>query len=428
MKLLNQSFLKDGAGYVSLIAEDGEDMYTLYNLIAVNDYLRTSTVRNVVREKANGTSSKDRIVMNLTLEIETIEFDPEKCSLRVKGRNNEENEHVKKGQYHTLEVELNRQFTLEKTFWDSMFRDTLDVACDPVKGSEMAAIVMQEGLAHVCLITPSMTLTMARIEKKIVKKGGAAKNNSHDAGRTLFFKEIYDAMNKHINMDAMKVIIIGGLDVTRTDFMNYMKKNGESLQDVNITRNQKKILQAHASSGHKNAIDEILGKEEVQSKLSDMKAAGEVQALKKFNEKLSKDPDWACYGYNHVQYADVLLLIDELLIIDSLFQNADFNKRRQYVQLVESVREHGGKVFLFSNLHVSGQKLNLYSGIAAVLRAPLVDYEFESDATSNQSNVFRVPSYSAQSNLRDDSDDDDNDDDELDEQTQEEMRSLGLLL
>ena len=427
MKLLQQNFLKDGAGYVTLIAEDGEDMYTLYNLIAVNDYLRTSTVRNVVREKANGATSKDRIVMNLTLEIETIEFDPEKCSLRVKGRNSEENEHVKKGQYHTLEVELNRQFTLEKTLWDSMFRDTLEVACDPVKGSEIAAIVMQEGLAHVCLITPSMTLTMARIEKKIVKKGGAAKNSSHDTGRTLFFKEIYDAINKHIDMDAMKVIIIGGLDVTRTDFINYMKKNGESLQDVNITRNQKKILQAHASSGHKHAIDEILGKEEVQSRLSDMKATGEVQALKKFNEKLSKDPDWACYGYNHVLYADVLLLIDELLIIDSLFQNADFNKRRQYVALVESVREHGGKVFLFSNLHVSGQKLNLYSGIAAVLRAPLVDYEIPSEASSNQSdlNVFRVPSY--QSNLVDSDSDDDNDL-ELDERTQEEMRSMGLLL
>lgn len=427
MKLIRQNFLKDGAGFVTLIAEDGEDMYTLYNLIAVNDNLRTSTVRNVVREKANGATSKDRIVMNLTLEIETIEFDPEKCSLRVKGRNTEENEHVKKGQYHTLEVELNRQFTLEKTYWDSMFRDTLKIACDPVRGSEIAAVVMQEGLAHVCLITPSMTLTMARIEKKIVKKGGAAKNTSHDTGRISFFKDIYDAINKHIDMDAMKVIIIGGLDVTRSDFINFMKKNSESLQDVNIIRNLKKILQAHASSGHKHAIDEILGKDEVQSRLSDLKATGEVLALKKFNEKLSKDSDWACYGYNHVHYADVLLLIDELLIIDSLFQSADFNKRRQYVSLVESVREHGGKVYLFSNLHVSGQKLNLYSGIAAVLRAPLAEYELP-ETFSNQSdtNVFRVPSYSGQQNVGDY--DDDDDDDEVDERTQDEMRSLGLLL
>jgi len=38
----------------------------------------------------------------------------------------------------------------------------------------------------------------------------------------------------------------------------------------------------------------------------------------------------------------------DLLITDELFRNIDFTKRRRYVQLVDSVKESGGEVRLFS--------------------------------------------------------------------------------
>ncbi len=38
----------------------------------------------------------------------------------------------------------------------------------------------------------------------------------------------------------------------------------------------------------------------------------------------------------------------DLLITDELFRNIDFIKRRRYVQLVDSVKESGGEVRLFS--------------------------------------------------------------------------------
>ena len=34
-----------------------------------------------------------------------------------------------------------------------------------------------------------------------------------------------------------------------------------------------------------------------------------------------------------------------------------------YVNLVESVKKNGGKVFIFSSLHVTGEQLALYTGI-----------------------------------------------------------------
>ncbi len=45
-----------------------------------------------------------------------------------------------------------------------------DQACDPTQHADLAAIVMQEGLAHICLVTASMTLVRAKIDTNIPRK------------------------------------------------------------------------------------------------------------------------------------------------------------------------------------------------------------------------------------------------------------------
>lgn len=58
--------------------------------------------------------------LNLKLEVQRVEFDPDQCSLRINGINMEENEHIKLGQYHTLEVECHYNYTLTKSLWDDL--------------------------------------------------------------------------------------------------------------------------------------------------------------------------------------------------------------------------------------------------------------------------------------------------------------------
>lgn len=48
----------------------------------------------------------------------------------------------------------NRQFTLAKKQWDSVVLERIEQACDPAWSADVAAVVMQEGLAHICLVTP----------------------------------------------------------------------------------------------------------------------------------------------------------------------------------------------------------------------------------------------------------------------------------
>ena len=46
----------------------------------------------------------------------------------------------------------------------------LELACDATKQADLGAIVMQEGIAHVCLVLSTMTIVRAKIEVNIPRK------------------------------------------------------------------------------------------------------------------------------------------------------------------------------------------------------------------------------------------------------------------
>jgi protein pelota len=101
------------------------------------------------------------------------------------------------------------------------------------------------------------------------------------------------------------------------------------------------------------------------------------------------DPEKAYYGYGHVYQADQELAVDTLLVTDDLFRSSDVLMRKKYVALVESVKQHGGTVFIFSSLHVSGKQLTQVSGVAAILRFALhLDSIDEDHATSDNHQDF----------------------------------------
>ena len=81
--------------------------------------------RKVTSESTTGSSSSERVRTTLTLSIENIEYDTSACTIRVKGRNIQENQYVKLGAYHTIDLALNQRFRLFKDKWDSIALDRL---------------------------------------------------------------------------------------------------------------------------------------------------------------------------------------------------------------------------------------------------------------------------------------------------------------
>lgn len=83
------------------------------------------------------------------------------------------------GSYHTLDLEIQRNVTIIKDEWDSIALERIRDACDVSKKAEVGAVVLQEGLANVCLLTEHMTILRQRIETSIPRKDKGSSSN-HD--------------------------------------------------------------------------------------------------------------------------------------------------------------------------------------------------------------------------------------------------------
>ncbi|KAI5698118.1 hypothetical protein M8J76_015893 [Diaphorina citri] len=375
MKLVHKNINdKDKSGVVALVPEESEDMWHAYNLIAEGDSVRASTIRKVQSESNTGSSTSSRVRTMLTISVESIDFDTQACVLRLKGRNIQENQYVKMGAYHTLDLELNRKFELSKPEWDSIALERIEVACNIEKTADVAAVMMQEGLANIMLITASMSLVRTKIETNIPRKRrGDVKQ--HEKALVRFYDNVMQGILRHVNFDIVKCVLLASPGFVKDKFFEYMFQEAVKMDNKVLLENKSKFLLVHSSSAFKHSLKEILADPTVTSKMQDTKALGEVKVLDLFYSILSSDPSRAFYGYQHVSAANESQAIDTLLIADCLFRNSDLNERKKYVTLVDSVRDNGGEVRIFSSMHVSGEQLGQLTGVAAILRFPMPELE-----------------------------------------------------
>ncbi|KAL4422403.1 hypothetical protein ABPG75_008600 [Micractinium tetrahymenae] len=380
MKLLQNQLTKEGPGWVKVVPEEGEDLWHAYNLVREGDRVEATTFRKVLRDTGTGGES-ERVKLKLMIRVEAVEYDAEGQQIRIKGRNLTETEHVKLGAYHTLELELQRAFSLHKDSWDSVDVERVRTACDPAASADLAVLLITEGLAHLCLVGSTCTLTRAKIEANIPRKRGAAAAG-YDKAMESFYEKVFAAVVRHVDWDIVRCLVIAGPGFAKEQFREHLDQEAQRREVRALLLNRSKILLAPASSAYKHSIKEVLASSAVSGQIKDTKAAKEVQALADFLAMLAQDSSRAFYGPGHVHAAHEMGAIQSLLITDSLFRTTDVAKRKKFVALVDEVAAGGGEVHVFSGMHASGEQLNQLTGIAATLRFPLPDLEdaeFEAD-------------------------------------------------
>jgi len=373
MRLIKKCISGHGGGYVVLCPLEAEDMWHAFNIIAVGDSIKATTIRKVVNEGDTAVQSQ-RVKVTVMIQVSKIDFDPVECCIRVMGKNIEENKFIKLGAHHTVELEPNRNFTVTKLNWDSLFIERIETACNPSKSASLAAVVMEMGVAHVCLVTSAMTLIRAKIEKSIPKKRAASKN--HKDGVAKFFEQVLQAIVRDIDFEIVKCVIVSSPGYVKDDFFKYLVEESSRRSDLkDLLKNKDRFILVHASSGYTQALDQVLSDPGIQTRLADVQAAREVQVLHKFFKMLNENSEKAFYSYGHVQAAQDRGAIASLLVSDSLFRSTSIKTRKQYVDLVEACRASGAQVHIFSSLHPSGEQLEQLSGVAAILRYPLPDLD-----------------------------------------------------
>ncbi|KIW11068.1 mRNA surveillance protein pelota [Exophiala spinifera] len=406
MRLVKRHIDDNGSGSVTLCPEEPEDMWHAFNLIRPTDLLTASAIRRVTSESAStGSTSSQRVHTNLTIRVKSLDFDPQAGQLHVLGQIARENRFTKIGQFHTLDLELNRNFTLEKEVegphggegWDSVARAQLEEAIDPSKGTEAVAVVMQEGLANICFITQYQTVLRQRVEVSVPRKRtGAGRSADHDKGLEKFFGTVLDTLSRQLegliqNNDSTThfPILLASPGFTASGFLDYIKSTAMTGGDklLNELLKRKAFVVIHSSSGHLHSLNEVLKSPEVLARLKDTKYARETALMDEFFAMLRKDDGRAWYGPKEVETSVEKGAVGRgggvLLISNALFRSEDVATRRRWVRLVDRVRkEEGGEVRVLSSDHESGKRLEGLGGIAAILTFPIDEMESEDESES----------------------------------------------
>ena len=382
MKLINNHFEKDSSGSVTLVAEDKEDLFTLYNLIQKRDEVELKTMRNIKKSGKDGSKgSKAKIekkLLRLKIDVEEIDFTPQDEVMRLRGKTTEPVEDVPVGTYHTAEIDFKHPFTLYKDDWDEIAFELINKSCSIDEKAEVGAVVLQEGVAHICLITENMTVLRQKIERSIPRKK-RGDSSAHDKSLDKFYELVSNTLVRDLNISKLKAIILASPGFTANGLFDKIFQIATLNNDKLLLQARSKFIVAHSSTGFLQGLDEVLKTEEIQKQLSTTKFAKDVLLLDEFFKALNADDGKAWYGPKECEKAINMGAVKNLLLTDSLFRSDDIAERKKYIELSEIVKNTGGEVTIFSSLHESGIQLDQVTGIAVILNYPVYDLDEDED-------------------------------------------------
>lgn len=388
MQVKNKAKLKDKNVAVTLVPEDSEDLWYLYNLIKKGDTVQLLTHRNVKKGNQNqitkGKLKMEKILVKLRLLVEDIDYIASDLVMRVNGKSLLQQEYVPLNSYHTAEIELNKEVSIVKSSWDEYDMSLLDDLCSIEKKADIGAVVFQEGVAHLCYVTDQMTVLQSKIEKSIPRKNKDYGTRDLDKAMNSFYNMIIQGIIRHFDFNRLKVIILASPGFLAKTLYERLIQECVNMQNSStkesricqlILDNKSKILVTHSSTGYLQGLEEVLADPQLQKKLSDTKFLEESQALLRFQRALNDDDGRAWYGLEEITKALNLDAIRYLMVSDELFRSDDIETRRQYIDLTEQAKRMGAKVYIFSSLHELGIQLNQLTGVAALLKYPIPDLD-----------------------------------------------------
>ncbi|OBA23321.1 hypothetical protein METBIDRAFT_38160 [Metschnikowia bicuspidata var. bicuspidata NRRL YB-4993] len=378
MKLLDKTIAleKDKSGLLSLVPQDKEDLWQLYNLIQKGDVVELLSIRNV--KKTEG-GKAERVHVRLKLAVESVDYAPSDEAMRIRGKTTEQSEYVPNQSYHTAEVQLNKSLKINKPEWDDISYGIVLEASSVEKKAEVGAVVLQEGVAHLCLVTDKMTVLRNKIEKAIPRKSrGDAGGSAHDKAMAKFLDMVQLTLSRNFDIEKLKVIILASPGFTAQALYKALLDTAIKEDNKTILKNKSKFLVVHSSTGYLQGLEEVLKDPSVQKNLNNTKFAKEAAVFEEFQKVLNEDDGRAWYGPKEVVRAVESGAVKSLLLTDALFRSDDIAVRKHYISLSEDVKNQGGDVYVLSTLHDCGVQLDQLTGAAVLLKYP-VDLESDDD-------------------------------------------------
>ena len=356
MKIISKKLNKE---LIVVQVETLDDLWTLYNLIAVGDQIDGKTSRRVVLTDRPEDKGERRMIF-LKIVVEQVEFHEFSNRLRAKGKIIEGPEDlVRLHSYHTFNIEEYSKIGITKDRWTRLHLNVLTDASKNKITQKILAIAIDSGEATFAEIGDYYQKTSVRISETIPGKRFGDVKDSVNAQKA-FFAEVMKKMDLMRKQNDYTKIVITGPGFTREHYVDYCIKKDGNLKSLMITES--------ASSATNSGIHELLRKETIQKLLKDSRIIEETNLVEEFFARLGKDSGDFAYGLDDLKEAAEIGAIENLLLTDEMMRKINHEKDKNLLDLLQKVEKNGGKITIMSTLHDSGKKIKGMGGMVALLR------------------------------------------------------------
>lgn len=201
---------------------------------------------------------------------------------------------------------------------------------------------------------------------------------------TSFFQKILDAITSNINFDIVKCIVVASPGFTKDQFGDFLANNTSNNKHYDtIRKNLSKFVYVHSSTGYKQAIQEILAKPEILNQIKNTKASDDILVMENLNNILAKDMERVVFGLKSILIAYEKDAIETLIVSDDFLRKISPTVRKEVTTIMKGLKEKNRDVIKMSSMHYTGEKINSFGGIVAILKYVLEELnEVEDEITS----------------------------------------------
>lgn len=352
MKILSDKIdKKRHFGSLNLIPECSDDIYEISKIIAPDDKIKCFTHRKVSIDGKN----QQKIGLYLQIKIESYNVDLENGVLYAKGRVCEENENVKIGSYHTLEIELDKKFSIYKDLWNNF---DIQLIKNCTHGSQdLLFYIFYEKNCVICLVGKNNVKILNKIEIKSKK-----------------FDALLNAIINHINKVEL-MVICSTLNMC-TDFYNFIETKIDYIKKM--SKNQKInlkecFLNVKLSNDFKNAtnkqiINFILTDKNISKRFNSLKYINDLKELSYFFLEFDKGNLDLLIGKNKIRESLEFGALDKIFFIDEIYKPHDIEKRKKMEIFCNELENYRVKTYVVPVNHFLGERLKEFGGVAGILK------------------------------------------------------------
>ena len=353
MKILE---LEEKTGKMRIKVETQDDLWTLYNVIEEGDIFYAKTTREIKVGK-----NSTRKTMILGIKIKKMEFQPFTDRLRINGiiiyQPDKYQENGFKGNYHTINVNINDEITIMKEKWPNYLLKKIDEACKRTN-IKICIIAIDDEEAAIGTIRNYGVELLAEIALRLPGKREATMREMKINKK---LSEIAKTIKNIIKRRETETLIISGPNYIREKMRERIE---EELKEL---RKRPKIIEENVVNGGVRGIHETLKKGTIIKALNNIQLIEENKLMEKLLEEMARETGKAVYGAKETEAAANNGAVETLMILDEEL-HAYGERRKKVEEIIKEVEKHGGKVKIFSLTNEAGKQLRSLGGIAALLR------------------------------------------------------------